>query len=73
MKNPVLGLFLALIRAYRFFLSPLLGYSCRFYPSCSEYASEALIRHGVGKGIWLSLRRVGRCHPWSPGGCDPVP
>jgi hypothetical protein len=51
----------------------MLGRSCRFHPSCSEYAVEALERHGAFKGLWLAVRRVGRCHPWHPGGYDPVP
>jgi len=63
----------ALIAAYRYTLSPLLGRSCRFFPSCSEYAMEALERHGALRGSWLALRRVARCHPWHPGGYDPVP
>lgn len=63
----------ALIAAYRYAVSPLLGRSCRFHPSCSEYAQEALERHGALRGSWLALRRVGRCHPWHPGGYDPVP
>jgi uncharacterized protein len=62
-----------IIRAYQYLLSPLLGPSCRFYPSCSCYAQEALERHGVIKGGWLALRRLLRCHPWHPGGVDPVP
>jgi len=62
-----------LVRGYRFFVSPLLPPSCRFYPSCSEYAEEALRRHGALRGGWLSVRRVCRCGPWSRGGHDPVP
>lgn len=62
-----------LIRCYRFALSPLLGANCRFYPSCSEYALEALERHGGARGTWLAARRLCRCHPWHPGGFDPVP
>ena len=65
--------FIALIRLYRYAISPLLGNSCRFHPSCSEYAIEALQRHGFMAGIWLAMRRVARCHPWHPGGFDPVP
>ncbi len=62
-----------LVRAYRFLLSPLLGPSCRFHPSCSEYALEALTKHGAFRGSWYILRRLLRCHPWHPGGYDPVP
>lgn len=62
-----------LLRAYRMFLSPFLGRNCRFHPSCSAYAIEALQRHGAIKGTWLAARRVTRCHPWNPGGYDPVP
>ncbi|MHB1360784.1 MAG: membrane protein insertion efficiency factor YidD [Rhodocyclaceae bacterium] len=62
-----------LVRGYQLVISPLLPPSCRFYPSCSHYAIEALERHGPLKGLWLSLRRVGRCNPWHPGGHDPVP
>ncbi|MCU0807616.1 MAG: membrane protein insertion efficiency factor YidD [Candidatus Contendobacter sp.] len=64
---------IALIRGYQWFVSPLLGNHCRFYPSCSEYAREAIERHGVLRGVWLAIRRVARCHPWQPGGVDPVP
>lgn len=64
---------IALIRAYQWFVSPLLGNHCRFYPSCSQYAREAIERHGVSRGVWLAIRRVARCHPWYPGGVDPVP
>ncbi len=63
----------ALIQAYRYALSPMLGRHCRFYPSCSEYAVEALRRHGALRGSWLAARRLARCHPWHPGGFDPVP
>lgn len=62
-----------LIRSYQLFISPLLGPRCRFYPSCSHYAQEALQTHGLRHGGWLALRRIGRCHPWHPGGVDPVP
>ena len=63
----------ALLKIYQYAISPLLGSRCRFDPSCSQYAVEALQRHGVFKGSWLAARRVGRCHPWHPGGYDPVP
>ncbi len=66
-------LLLLLIKAYRYCLSPLLGRNCRFFPSCSEYAAEAIDRHGAGFGVWLALKRIARCHPWNPGGYDPVP
>jgi putative membrane protein insertion efficiency factor len=62
-----------LIRGYRFLLSPWLGAHCRFYPSCSRYAMTALERHGALRGSGLALRRLLRCHPWSPGGIDEVP
>ncbi len=64
---------LGAIGAYRYAISPLLGRNCRFYPSCSEYAMEAVRRHGALRGSWLALRRVGCCHPFHPGGYDPVP
>ncbi len=66
-------LLLAMIRAYQFLLSPWVGSQCRFYPTCSHYAAEAIERHGAIRGSWLALRRIGRCHPWHPGGMDPVP
>ncbi len=62
-----------LIRAYRYGVSPMLGANCRFHPSCSEYALEALKRHGLWRGSWLALKRLGRCNPWHPGGFDPAP
>jgi uncharacterized protein len=62
-----------LIRAYQLVLSPLLGPRCRFYPSCSHYAIEAIESHGALRGTWLSARRICRCHPFHPGGFDPVP
>jgi putative membrane protein insertion efficiency factor len=67
------ALFTALIRLYQWTLSPLLGPKCRFYPSCSHYALEAVQRFGILHGGWLTLRRLSRCHPWHPGGIDPVP
>jgi uncharacterized protein len=62
-----------LIRAYQLLISPLLGARCRFYPSCSHYALEALQLHGLARGSWLTLRRLARCHPLCAGGVDPVP
>jgi len=64
---------LALIKAYRALVSPLKPPTCRFYPTCSTYALEALTKYGVFKGLWLSTRRILRCHPLNPGGYDPVP
>jgi putative membrane protein insertion efficiency factor len=62
-----------LLRFYQLAISPMLGPRCRFYPSCSMYALEAIRTHGAGRGSWLAARRVCRCHPWNPGGLDPVP
>ncbi|MGD8829337.1 MAG: membrane protein insertion efficiency factor YidD [Pseudomonadales bacterium] len=63
----------SLIRAYQLLLSPWIGNQCRFHPSCSNYALEAVERFGAMKGGWLAVRRLGRCHPFHPGGFDPVP
>ncbi len=63
----------ALLRAYKAVLSPLLPPACRFLPTCSAYAVEAIEKHGVGRGIVLAAQRLGRCHPLHPGGFDPVP
>lgn len=62
-----------LLRGYRRVISPLYGPVCKFYPSCSAYALEAVQTHGAAKGAWLAARRLGRCHPWQAGGYDPVP
>jgi hypothetical protein len=62
-----------LIRLYQWTVSPLIGPRCRFYPSCSHYAHEAIGRFGVLPGGWLALKRIARCHPWHSGGLDPVP
>ena len=64
---------LALIRLYQYLLGPLLGANCRFFPSCSDYAREAVQKHGALKGVWLAARRILRCHPYHAGGYDPVP
>jgi hypothetical protein len=67
------SLVIFMIKAYQTALSPFVGQHCRFYPSCSAYAAEAVAKHGAARGIWLSLRRISRCHPWHAGGIDPVP
>lgn len=64
---------LLLIRGYQRFISPLFPPSCRFEPSCSQYGYEAISRYGVFQGGWLTVKRIGRCHPFNPGGYDPVP
>jgi len=64
---------LAVVRAYRYAVSPMLGQHCRFHPSCSAYAAEAIERHGAPRGVWLAVKRIARCHPWHAGGYDPVP
>ena len=69
----VRALLLGLIRLYQLTLSPWLGRQCRYEPTCSNYAAEALERHGVRRGVWLAARRLGRCHPWGRSGYDPVP
>ena len=66
-------LLIAAVRAYQYALRPMLGANCRFYPSCSDYAREAIERHGALNGSWLATRRLCRCHPYHPGGFDPVP
>jgi uncharacterized protein len=62
-----------LIRGYQLAISPFLGPRCRFYPSCSHYAIEAIETHGALRGVWLTIKRISRCHPWHEGGFDPVP
>ena len=71
-RLPALGL-LGLLRVYQTFISPLTPPSCRYYPSCSAYAVVAVQRHGAARGGWLAVRRLARCHPWTPGGVDDVP
>ena len=66
-------LLLVLIRGYKYAISPLLGQNCRFFPSCSEYTAQAIQKHGACKGACLGLKRILLCHPWNPGGFDPVP
>ena len=73
LKNAIAWVFIAVIRAYQYLLSPLLGASCRFQPTCSQYGLEAIRKYGPFKGGWLTLKRIGRCHPWGKHGPDPVP
>ena len=72
-KGSVEIILIAIIGFYRQWISPLLGPRCRFIPSCSAYGLEAIERHGPWRGSWLTLRRLLRCHPFTPCGCDPVP
>lgn len=72
-RKPVVRLLTGAIHAYRIVLSPLLAPSCRYWPSCSAYAIEAIELHGASRGSWLAARRLCRCHPWAAGGVDPVP
>lgn len=65
-------LLIGILRAYRTAVSPLLGAHCRFHPTCSAYAAEALGEHGAARGTWMGVRRILRCHPYNPGGYDPV-
>lgn len=71
--NSVRGAALLLLRAYKRFLSPLLPPMCRFEPTCSVYTMQAVEKYGVVRGSWLGMRRLARCHPFNPGGWDPVP
>lgn len=64
---------IAALRGYKRFISPLLPSACRFYPTCSEYMAEAVAKRGILKGVWLGVKRLGRCHPFHAGGYDPVP
>ncbi len=73
MKHWPANLMVLIVRGYQLFISPMLGPRCRFHPTCSHYTVEALRTHGALKGSWLSLLRLGRCHPLHPGGYDPVP
>ena len=72
-KKALTALLKFAIHAYQILLSPVLGNNCKFYPNCSNYALDAIDKHGPIIGLWLSARRVARCNPWSAGGIDPVP
>ena len=73
MRSPAAFVGIVMIRVYQRVISPMLPPTCRFMPTCSNYAITAIERHGAVKGGWLALKRIGRCHPWNPGGYDPVP
>ncbi|OYY92289.1 MAG: membrane protein insertion efficiency factor YidD [Hydrogenophilales bacterium 28-61-23] len=73
MMNPLQHVLIGLIRFYQLVLSPFVGNQCRFTPTCSHFAREAVEKHGAIKGSWLAIRRISRCHPWHAGGHDPVP
>lgn len=72
LPNPITWIFRALILGYRWLISPVLPGYCRFYPTCSSYALQAIDHHGPFKGLWFSVKRILRCHPWNDGGYDPV-
>ena len=72
-RTLIQSILIGFIAVYRRVFSPLLPRACRFYPSCSEYAGEAIATHGAVRGTWLAARRLARCHPWCEGGVDPVP
>ncbi|WP_341791396.1 membrane protein insertion efficiency factor YidD [Rickettsia endosymbiont of Gonocerus acuteangulatus] len=67
------SILLLLLKFYQYFISPLLGSNCRFYPTCSDYAKDAITSHGNIKGLWLTVKRIIKCHPFCDGGYDPVP
>lgn len=67
------SILIRLIRGYQWLLSPVLGQRCRFHPTCSSYAIDALTNHGAARGLVLAAKRIARCHPWNPGGIDPAP
>jgi uncharacterized protein len=71
--DPFRWMLIGFLRAYRLLISPLYGQVCRYHPSCSAYALDAVTTHGSLRGTWLAVRRLGRCHPWAAGGYDPVP
>lgn len=72
-RSAVSNILLLLISVYRRLISPMLPSTCRFYPSCSQYAAEAIETHGARRGTWMAVKRLSRCHPLHPGGEDPVP
>jgi putative membrane protein insertion efficiency factor len=73
MMEIIKNILLALVKSYQLFISPLLTPACRFYPSCSEYACQAIERYGAFRGLLFAIKRILRCHPFNPGGVDPLP
>lgn len=73
LKPVISKFFLLLIKIYQYFISPVLGASCRYAPTCSQYGIKAIKKHGPFKGMWLTLKRISKCHPWGGHGYDPVP
>jgi len=73
LNNALRALALGAIRCYQVGISPIIGPACRFHPSCSAYAAEAVVKHGVWRGVWMTVLRLSRCHPWGGSGFDPVP
>lgn len=73
LRKILLQLFLLPVYFYRYSISPLLRPSCRYVPTCSQYTIEAVLKHGLWKGTWLSIKRISHCHPWGGSGYDPVP
>ncbi len=72
-KKIIILPFILLVKAYQYFISPLIPPACRYHPTCSQYSIDALKKHGLFKGLWLSVKRISRCHPWGGHGFDPVP
>ncbi len=72
-RNKVQQAIILVIKSYRYLLSPLIGPRCRFYPSCSRYSIDSIVEHGIFTGFIFTIRRILKCHPWHPGGYDPVP
>ena len=66
------GFFIGLVKGYQYLISPLLGQNCRYTPTCSEYSIQAIEKYGIFKGIWLSIKRISKCHPWGGSGHDPL-
>lgn len=72
-REALSAIIIVMIKVYQWIISPLIGPKCRYTPTCSQYSIQAIQKHGLAKGIWLTIKRVGRCHPWGGHGYDPVP